>query len=114
MITSAWCLELGLAALTKAPIEPIGTCRLEYLTWKTAFLLSITSRHRTPEMHTSCYKPSYLWFSNAGLTLFIRLGFLPKVYTRPMCLSPSLCQQCTTRQMVRYKNSVSAGHLMNM
>ena len=33
-------------------------------------------------MHTLCYKPPYLWFSNASVTLFTRLRFLPKVYTK--------------------------------
>ena len=55
MITPAWCLELVLAALTKAPFEPIATCPLKYLTWKTAFLLSVTSACRASEMHAlSC------------------------------------------------------------
>ena len=77
----AWYLELVLAALTKALFEPIETCRLKYLTWKTAFLLAITSGHRASEMHALCYKSPYLRFSSAGVTLFMRLGFLPKVYT---------------------------------
>ena len=34
MIMPTWCLGLVLAALTKAPFEPIETCHLKYLTWK--------------------------------------------------------------------------------
>ena len=54
MILPIWCLELILAALTKALFEPSGTCRLKYLTWKTVFLLAITSGRRTSEMHALC------------------------------------------------------------
>ena len=41
LIMPARCLEFVLAAVTRAPFEPIGTCRLKYLTWETAFLLAI-------------------------------------------------------------------------
>ena len=48
----------------------------------TAFLLAITSGHKASEMHALCYKSLYLQFSNAGVTLITRLGFLPKVFTK--------------------------------
>ena len=76
MITPSWCLELVLAALTKAAFEPIMTCPLKYLTWKTAFLLAITSTRRASEMHILSCKPAYLFFSIVGVTLFTRLSFL--------------------------------------
>ena len=76
MITPAWCLELVLAALIKAPFESIVTCPLKYLTWKTAFLLPVTSTRRASEMHM----PELLIrFSNAGVTLLTSLRFFPKV-----------------------------------
>ena len=31
-------------------------------------------------MHVLCYKLPYLMFSNTGVTLYTRLGFLPKIY----------------------------------
>ena len=69
-------------AFTKAPFEPIATCLLKHLTWKTAVLLAVTSTCRASEMHMlSCNAP-YLRFSNAGVTLFTRLSFLPKVATK--------------------------------
>ena len=46
VIMPTWCLELVLAARTKAPFEPIRTYHLNYLTWKTVFLLAITSGSR--------------------------------------------------------------------
>ena len=77
-----WCLELVLVALTKVPFEPIETC-LNNLTWKTVFLLAITSGRRASEMHALCYKPPYIRFSSAGDTLFMRLEFLgTKVCTK--------------------------------
>ena len=44
MITPTWYLELVLATLGWEPFEPI-TCHLKYLTWKTVFLLAMTSGH---------------------------------------------------------------------
>ena len=66
MITPSWCLELVLMTLSKAPFEPIMTCPLKYLTWKTTFLLAITSAHRASEMHALSCEPTYLGFSSAG------------------------------------------------
>ena len=87
MIRSMQCLELVLAALTKAPFEPIATCPLKYLIWKTAFLLAITSARRASEMHALSCKAPYLRFSNAGVK-FTRLGFLPKVRTKVNMFRP--------------------------
>ena len=83
MITPAWSLELVLAAFAKAPFEPIATCSLKHLTWKTAFLFVITSACRASEMNAlSCKAPApYLRFSNAGVMLFTRLSFFQKVTT---------------------------------
>ena len=82
-------VELVLAALTKAPFEPIATCLLTYLTWKTAFLFTVTSTHRASEMHVLSCKASYLRFSNAGVMLFTRLSFLPKVTTKTNTSRPT-------------------------
>ena len=72
MITPVWCLELVLAAFTKASFDPIATCLLKYLTWKTVFLLAIAYACRVCEMHALSYKTPYLRFSNAVVTLFFR------------------------------------------
>ena len=88
----SWCLGLVQAALTKALFEPIRTCCFKYLTRKTAFLVVITSGRRASEMHTLCYKPPYIWFSTAGVTLFSRLQFLPKVYTKVNMSRPIFAQ----------------------
>jgi len=88
MILPTWCLELVLATLSEPPFEPIRTCRLKYLTWKTVFLLAITSGRRASEMHALCCKPPYIRFSSAGVTLFTNLEFLPKVYTKANASRP--------------------------
>ena len=62
MITPVWCLELVLTALTKAPSEPNMTYPLKYITWKTAFLLTITSSCRASEMHVLSCKIPYIRF----------------------------------------------------
>ena len=82
MIIPMWCLELVLAAFTKAQFESIVTCPLKYLTWKSAFLLAVTSACRVSEMHVLRCKPPYIRFSYAGVTLFTRLSFLTKVATK--------------------------------
>ena len=51
MITPVWCLVLVLVAFTRAPFELIAIYSLKHLTWKTAFLLTVTSAHRASEMH---------------------------------------------------------------
>ena len=99
MILCTWRLEFVLAALTKALFESIVTCHLKYLTWKTHFLLAITSRRQASEMHDFCFKPPYIRFSGLGVTVFTRLEFLAKVYTKA---NTSLCQQCATKQMAPY------------
>ena len=110
MITPAWCLELVLAALIRAPFEPIETCRLKYVTWKTAFLLAITSGCRASEMHALAV--SLHTFSFPMLVLSSSQGWdsSPRSVTRLTCLGPFLCQQSTTRQVWLYVSSVSVGH----
>ena len=83
-----WCLELVLASLTKAPFEPIETCRLKYLAWKTVFLLAITSGHRASELHALCCRITYIRFSSTGVTLFVKVDFIPKVYTKANVVQP--------------------------
>ena len=119
MIMPAWCLESVLAALIRVPFEPIGTCCFECLTLKTAFLLAVTSGRRASEMHAFCCKPLYIWFANAGVTLFTRLGFLPKVCNKANVSLPifvpamhnqidvALCKLCVHRVLNEYVRHTS-------
>ena len=88
LIMPTWCLELVLAALTKAPFDPIET-------WKTVFLLVITSVCRASELHALCIR-----FSSGGVTLFTRLEFLPNVYTKANTGSASTGHSMRTRDVL--------------
>ena len=46
-----WDLSLVLKALMKAPFEPIQTCELKCLTYKTVFLLAFATAARRSELH---------------------------------------------------------------
>ena len=77
-----WSLDLVLAALKRQPFEPIKLASLKHLTWKTVFLLAITSARRASELHALCYKESYLAMSATGVALYPNIDFLPKVASR--------------------------------
>ena len=114
MITPNWCLELILVTLGQELFEPITTCCLEYLTWKATFLLAMTSGRRASELHILCCKPPYIWFTSDGVTIFMRLGFLPKVPSKAnICcaiyvpathnhLDKALCNLCVCRALNEY------------
>ena len=46
-----WNLSLVLNALRKAPFEPLGSCDLKFLTFKTVFLITFASAARRSEVH---------------------------------------------------------------
>ena len=104
LILLTWCPEMVLAALNQAPFEPIKT----YLTWKTVFLLAITSGRRA-DLQALCCKEPYIRFSSTGVTLFTNMEFLPKVFTKanaslpifvPVMRDPTdgaLCKLCVRR-----------------
>lgn len=64
-----WDLPLVLRRLTRTPFEPLGSCDLRLLTWKTAFLVSITSARRVSELVTLCRNPPYLFFQPHSVRL---------------------------------------------
>ena len=72
-----WDLSLVLNALRKAPFEPLGSCDLKYLTFKTVFLLTFASAARRSEVHAFSKD-----FTRSPNWSFIRLktvdGFIAK------------------------------------
>ena len=46
-----WDLALVLRSLLKEPFEPISTCELKFLSYKTACLISLASASRISELH---------------------------------------------------------------
>ena len=100
-----------MAALNQAPFEPIETSCLKYLTGKTVFLLAITLGRMASELHAFCYRELYIRFSSTGVTLFMNIGLLPKVYTKANASLPifvpamrnrtdgALCRLCVRRAL---------------
>ena len=79
---------VGSGSLHQGPFEPLATCLLKHLTWKTVFLLAIVSAYRVSEMHALSCEIPYLRVSNAGVTLFTKLSFGLKVATRECVPGP--------------------------
>uniref|UniRef100_A0A803JHX3 Tyr recombinase domain-containing protein n=1 Tax=Xenopus tropicalis TaxID=8364 RepID=A0A803JHX3_XENTR len=90
-----WDLNTVLVALTNPPFEPISIIEMQWLTWKTVFLVAISSARRVSEIGAlSCNSP-YLIFHTEKAILRTRPSFLPKVVS-PFHLNeeiviPSFC-----------------------
>jgi len=68
-----------LNALKKFPFEPLRTASFKYLTWKTVFLLAITSARRASDLHALCYTEPYIIMTDPSVLLWPNIEFLPKV-----------------------------------
>lgn len=77
--TPSWELPLVLQKLTGKPFEPMATAAIHLVTWKTAFLIAVTSARRVGELRALRVDPPYLTFHEEGATLFPDFSFLPKV-----------------------------------
>lgn len=78
----AWDLPLVLRRLTRHPFEPMASCDLRLLTWKTAFLVAITSARRVSELVALCRIAPYLIFQPHSVRLRPDATFLPKVVSQ--------------------------------
>uniref|UniRef100_A0A803JF56 Core-binding (CB) domain-containing protein n=1 Tax=Xenopus tropicalis TaxID=8364 RepID=A0A803JF56_XENTR len=58
-----WDLNLVLTVLQGPPFEPLGSIPLMWLTWKTVFLLAISSARRVSEISALSHLQPYLTFS---------------------------------------------------
>jgi hypothetical protein len=74
-----WVLQWVLQALRGRPFEPMSSHRLDYLTYKTAFLLAITSAKRVGELQALSVSDRYYSNTPAGLRLSLNPHFIPKV-----------------------------------
>ena len=76
-----WDLNLVLDTLCRAPFEPLARAELKWLSYKTAFLLAITSAKRVGELHALSVSESCLRWNpdHSGVTLWPNTAFLPKV-----------------------------------
>ncbi|KAM7139060.1 uncharacterized protein RBU57_016237 [Macrochelys suwanniensis] len=57
-----WDLSLVITRFMGAPFEPMATCSLLYLSWKTTFLVAITSARRVSEIRALTSEPPYMVF----------------------------------------------------
>ncbi|XP_067326085.1 uncharacterized protein [Anolis sagrei] len=81
-ITPSWSLEVVLSSLQSSPYNPMATCEISYLTWKTAFLVAITSARRVSEICALRSDEPYLRFHKDKVILHTGISFLPKVTSR--------------------------------
>lgn len=80
----SWDLGIVLKALTKPPFEPLHEIGMEFLTLKTAFLLSVSSAKRVSEIHAFSVHPACLRSGEEGspMSPLPNPSFLPKVLPR--------------------------------
>ena len=88
--TPAWDLVLVLASLREAPYEPLGSASLKFLSFKTAFLLTLASGRRGSEVHAISGLAADIAFErNGGISLHFLPEFLAKNQV-PGAASPTL------------------------
>ena len=73
-----WDLPSVLGALVASPFEPLSTCDMKYLTWKTVFLLALATASRVSELHALSVNENNLRVDNSGIRLLPNLQFLAK------------------------------------
>ena len=86
ILVPSWNLEVVLSALKKPPYYPLNQCSLKHLTWRTVFLVALTSARRASEIH-AINEDSLVWGSTS-VTAFVNIDFLPKVATQWHCNQP--------------------------
>ncbi|KAE8590612.1 hypothetical protein XENTR_v10018130 [Xenopus tropicalis] len=92
---SPWDLNLVLSVLMEVPFEPLKEVGMDFLTWKTVFLVAISSARRVSELGAlSCAEP-FLNFHEDRAVLRTVPGFLPKVvssfHINTEIVLPSFC-----------------------
>lgn len=75
----AWELNVVLTKLMGPPFEPLHSAPLKFLSWKTAFLVAITSARRVGEIQALSCKAPYLTFHATRVVLRTHPSFMPKV-----------------------------------
>ena len=83
----AWDLKLVLDILRSEPYEPIRSCALDKLTFKTVFLISLASGRRCSEVHALHFH-SLAWETDGSVSLRFIPGFLAKNQPLDQCSPP--------------------------
>ncbi|XP_063406029.1 uncharacterized protein LOC134689987 [Mytilus trossulus] len=68
-----WDLPLVLKKLKQAPFEPMKHAHLKFISWKTAFLIAITSFRRCSDLQSLCIGEESIVVQKKGVT-FVRHG----------------------------------------
>ncbi len=76
-----WNLHYVLKFLQGPPFEPLIKASLHALTWKTSFLVAITSARRSSEIAAMGRREPYFRVDSEGVRIRMVLGFLPKTAT---------------------------------
>lgn len=84
-----WDLNLVLTFLMGSPFEPLHSFPLRLLSFKTVFLVAVTSARRVSELQALSSKPPFLTLHAERMVLRTRAAFLPKVVT-PFHLGQSI------------------------
>ena len=77
-VVPSWSLHVVFSALAGALFEPIGSASLKYLTWKTDFLLAITSAARVSKLQALDSHPDLSRVTKSHAILRLNPAFIPK------------------------------------
>ncbi|KAE8611252.1 hypothetical protein XENTR_v10012388 [Xenopus tropicalis] len=78
-VLAPWDLNIVLSALAEKPFEPLQDIKFKYLTWKTAFLVAISSARRVGELQALAVGPPYTQIFPDKVILKTLPFFRPKV-----------------------------------
>ncbi len=77
-----WDLQAVLVALGEECYEPLRQVDMEHLTYKTLFLVVLSSVWRISELHALSVQPPFLIENHLSFTLVVNPAFLPKTNTQ--------------------------------
>ena len=77
-LVPSWSINDVLSSLSRPPYEPMHNTTLEFLTYKTLFLVAAASARRRSELHALTTRKGFIRFSNAGAYLIPDAQFLTK------------------------------------
>lgn len=73
-----WDLPSVLLALCESPFEPLSTCHIKYLSWKTVFLVAMATAARVGELQALSTNFNNLRIDGAGIRPLPDLQFMAK------------------------------------
>jgi hypothetical protein len=77
-VVPRWELPVVLSGLMEKDFEPPESCPLYLWTWKTVFLVAVTSLARCSELHALDSRSQYTVFRDGAVSLSVNRFFLPK------------------------------------